>query len=164
MTNKQSLASKSWFKYVYRIGIGVKGFDGLVELLAGIGLLLSPGLVHKLLSIIADAANDHHGRASEYITTYVARLDGDLAKSGLTFLIIFLMSHGLVKLVLVYCLLREIVWAYPYALFILVGFLIYQLYVLVLDPTSIGMWLFTILDIIIIYLVWGEWRELVRKK
>ena len=164
MTQKYSLASQSWFKPFYRVAIAIKGFDGLVELVSGLGLLISPGLVHAILTFVSGTASNHNGKISHFITTYVARLDGELAKSGLTFLIVFLIGHGVVKLALVYCLLRDIVKAYPYALAILVGFLLYQLYVLVQDPSNIGMWLFTILDTIIIYLVWDEWRELLRKK
>lgn len=158
----KSVTSYKWFERVYQIGIGIKGFDGLVELVAGVALLVSPSLVHTLLTSISGEAIEHTGRTSQFIAQYVARLDNDLAKTGLAFLIFFLIGHGLVKLILVYCLLKEIVKAYPYALAVLVLFLMYQVYVLIRDP-SIGMWVFTILDVLIIYLVWGEWRKLSAK-
>lgn len=151
---------KPWFEGIYKLGVVVKGFDGLVEVTAGIALFLSPGIVHKTLSGLAGTAHHHHSHTAQFIATYVARLDGDLAKSGLTFLIVFLIGHGLVKLVLVYCLLRRLVCAYPYALGVLGLFLVYQLYVIVRDPTAIGMWLFSALDAVIIWLVYGEWRDL----
>lgn len=150
----------SWFDGAYRVGIVIKGFDGLVELVAGVALLVAPGTVHWLLSHVAGEMYQHHTHTGQFIATYVARLDGDLARSGLVFLIAFLIGHGIVKLALVYCLLQRIVWAYPYALGFLGLFLVYQLYVLVSNPTSIGMWLFTLLDVVIIWLVWGEWRDL----
>jgi len=56
-------------------------------------------------------------------------------------------------------LLKEILWIYPYALVVLIGFLVYQVYLAVLNPT-IGTILFCVLDIIIIALVWDEWRRL----
>ncbi len=164
MVRKLTKSAKfnKWFERAYFIGVAIKGFDGLVELVVGLALLISPSLVHSVLSAVAGEAGEHHAHMFRFIAEYVARLDNELAHSGLTFLIIFLIGHGVVKLVLVYCLLKEIVRAYPYALFILVLFLIYQVYVLFGDH-SIGMWLFTILDIVIIYLVWGEWRELHHK-
>lgn len=157
------LRHASWFDGLYRVGVAIKGFDGFVELAAGLALLLSPGIVHQLLSGVVGTAHHHHGHTAHFIAEYVARLDNDLARSGLVFLIVFLIGHGIVKLTLVYCLLRRIVWAYPYALGVLGLFLVYQLYVLVRDPLSIGMWLFTLLDIAIIWLVWGEWRDLKEK-
>jgi len=154
-----------WFEFVYKIGVGIKGFDGLVELIAGIALLISPHIVHVVLGSISGEFHEHMHvhRSFQFISEYVARLDGDLARSGLTFLILFLIIHGLVKLALVYCLLKEIVKAYPYALAVLTLFLIYQAYVFVKAP-SIGMALFTILDAVIIWLVWREYRELRAKK
>jgi uncharacterized membrane protein len=157
-----ALRHSKWFELVYKIGISIKGFDGAVELAAGIALLVSPGIVHTILASIASHA-DRHGHSFHFIAMYIARLDGDLARSGLVFLTIFLIGHGVVKLVLVYCLLKRIIKAYPYALGVLVLFLVYQLYVLARDPVSIGLWLFTILDVAIIWLVWGEYQDLREK-
>lgn len=156
------LRKSKWFETAYKVGIAIKGIDGLVEFLAGI-LLLVPNLLHRLLTSVANRASQHNGYFYEFIAHYIARLDSDLSKSGLSFLIVFLIGHGLVKLILVYCLLKRIVAAYPYALAVLVLFLVYQIYALIRDPLSIGMWLFTILDVIIIWLVYGEWKDLKEK-
>jgi uncharacterized membrane protein len=155
--------ANSLFERIYKIGVAIKGFDGLVELIVGLALLISPALVHTILSTVTGELGEHQGRTVKFIADYVARLDGELARSGLTFLILFLILHGLVKLALVYCLLKEIVKAYPYALAILGLFLIYQLYVFILTPT-IGMALFTLLDALIIWLVWREYRDLLGEK
>lgn len=159
----KKLRQQPWFETLYKIGVGIKGFDGAVEFVAGIALLISPSLVHTLLSGIAREAGEHNGNVYHFIADYIARTDNDLAKSGLVFLILFLVIHGAVKLALVYCLLKEIVSAYPIALGILVAFLIYQIYVFIVSP-SLGMALFTILDVIIIWLVWGEYQDLREKK
>jgi uncharacterized membrane protein len=161
--DKKAFHETAAFQTVYKVGIGIKGFDGLVELVAGLALLISPALVHNALTGIVKMLGQHDGRVFQFITEYVARLNDDFTKTGLTFLIIFLISHGLIKLALVYALLKEIVKAYPYALVILALFLIYQLYVFIIHPT-IGMALFTILDVIIIWLVGGEYKDLRNKK
>jgi uncharacterized membrane protein len=160
---RKKLREQPWFERVYKIGIAIKGFDGLVEFIAGIALLISPPLVHTLLGGIAREAGEHNGSVYHFIADYIARIDNDLARSGMVFLILFLITHGAVKLALVYCLLKEIVRAYPIALGILVAFLIYQAYVFIISP-SLGMALFTILDVIIIWLVWGEYQDLRAKK
>ncbi|MDB5177047.1 MAG: hypothetical protein JWN75_715 [Candidatus Saccharibacteria bacterium] len=161
--NFDTLRHSKYFDLIYRIGVIIKGLDGLAELIAGIALVISPAIVHMVLSSVVGQANEHHGRTFHFIAEYVARLDNDLAKSGLLFLTIFLIGHGVVKLVLVYCLLRRYVHAYPYAIAVLILFLVYQIYVLIQDPLSIGMWFFTLLDIVIIWLVWGEYKDLQEK-
>jgi uncharacterized membrane protein len=161
--NFDTIRHSKYFELIYRIGVAIKGMDGLVELIAGLALVISPSIVHTILMNLMGRAQVHDGKAFYVISEYIARLDNDLTKSGLLFLTIFLIGHGVVKLVLVYCLLRRYIHAYPYALSVLCLFLLYQLYVLVQDPLSIGMWLFTILDIVIIWLVWGEYKDLKEK-
>lgn len=156
----EELRHHKLFHRAYYVGVAIKGFDGTVELLAGIALLLSPTIIHHSLTMVAQRAQRHPGHVYQLIAEYVARLDHDLSRAGLIFLIIFLIGHGVVKLVLVYCLLRRILWAYPYALGVLTLFLVYQLYVTFQDPGSLGLWFFTILDAVIIWLVWGEWKDL----
>jgi uncharacterized membrane protein len=150
------------FQYVYKIGIAIKGFDGFVELLAGLALLFSPSLVHTILGSIAGEANEQQGQLFQSIADSITRVNADFAKNSVLFLVIFLISHGVIKLALVYALLKEITKAYPYALIVLILFLIYQLYVLAINPT-IGMALFALLDAIIIWLVWGEYKDLREK-
>lgn len=50
-----------WFSRAYAVGIGIKGFDGLVELITGALLLVSPGIVHMVLSMILGYAHHQTG-------------------------------------------------------------------------------------------------------
>jgi uncharacterized membrane protein len=159
---KESSQKSNVFNTIFDIGVVIKGIDGLAELLAGIALLVSPSLVHTVLSGIA-GANSGRVHVPHLVAQYVARLDDQLAASGLVFLIIFLLTHGIVKLALVYCLLKKIVRAYPIALAILVAFLVYQVYVFIQTP-SLSMAVFCILDVVIVGLVWREYRILSPKK
>lgn len=148
------------FNTIYDLGIIIKGIDGFLELAAGVLLWFAPSTVHSLLlgvqSELAEGST-HHVR--QYVAQYVGHLDAQLAAAGMAFLIIFLISHGVVKLALVYALLKKIVQAYPVALVILGLFLVYQVYAFVRQPT-IGMALFSILDAAIIGLVWREYKLL----
>jgi uncharacterized membrane protein len=148
------------FNTIYDLGIIVKGIDGFLELVAGALLWISPSLVHSLLvGIQSELAETPTHHVRQYIAQYVGHLDTQLATAGMTFLIIFLISHGVVKLALVYALLKKIVQAYPVALVILGLFLVYQVYAFIREP-SIGMALFCILDAVIIGLVWREYKLL----
>jgi len=151
--------STAKFERVYKIGMAIKGFDGIVEFIVGVLLVAAPGVLHFLLGALIGEATEHTSRTAHFIAQYIARIDVDLAKSSTVFLAVFLISHGLVKIILVYCLLKEILWVYPYALAVLIGFLVYQVFLTVLHPT-IGTVILCILDIIIVALVWDEWRRL----
>jgi len=152
-----------WFKpqtlldKTYEIGILLKGIDGVLELVGAAALLFIPVRYFQRFSQwIADleAGSSHHG----FISTHIAHFGHSLAEGNHVFAILFLFTHGLVKVVLVACLLRNKLWAYPFGLVALTLFLGYQLYEMVIHPTF-GMGFLTVLDIVIIWLVWREWRQ-----
>ena len=159
----KDLRHSKWFDIAYRIGVGIKGIDGTVELLAGVLLLIAPNTPHRLLLKVANEAGQHSGSIFRLFENSVIRIDGELTGGVLLFVIAFLIIHGVVKLVLVYALLKRIYKAYPYALAALGILLIIQVIPLFKDPANVGLWLFTILDIAIIYLVWGEYQDLREK-
>lgn len=145
----------------YRVGIAVKGFDGVVELLAGLALWIFPSaLTAALAPLLPKVAGDHPIR--NFVAYWAGRMDQELSAGSHTFVVLFLLAHGVVKVVLVYCLMKEYHWVYPYGIAVLALFTIYQAYVLVTTP-SWGVAAFTVLDVVIIYLVWREWRELTAK-
>jgi uncharacterized membrane protein len=69
----------------------------------------------------------------------------------------------LVKIALVYYLLKKDMRVYPWAIGFLTLFAIYQLY-LALYHVSLGYLLLTGLDVFIVYMAWQEYRKLVDKK
>lgn len=152
----------TWYEKLYKFGVGVKGFDGVVELLAGLWLLVAPDSLHGLLQFLFGHAVKHPSKFMQFIAEHIAHIDTELAAGGLLVVVIFLLAHGIVKIALVYCLMKEIVWAYPYALVVLGGFTVYQGYLFAVHPT-LGMGLFTLIDLIIMWLVWGEWQKLKTK-
>ena len=162
MNRLQQIRNSKWFDRVYMLTVAIKGFDGLVELLAGIVLLVAPGELHKLLSLLTGEARESSHQFMHQLAQYIAHVDTDVTRGGLTVVILFLVIHGIVKLALVYALLRRILWAYPYALGVLALFLAYQLYVCIIQPSA-SMIIFAALDAIIIWVVWGEWRKLMRE-
>lgn len=148
---------KTLLDKTYEIGILIKGFDGLVELIAGLFLLIvRPETIGHLTHLITQAElnEDPHS----IVATHILHYGETLAKGHNIFAILFLLTHGLTKVVLVVCLLRAKLWAYPFALITLGIFILYQLYELSTKPTF-GMAFLTVLDAVIIWLVWREWQQ-----
>lgn len=154
MTNVAGTA----LRRAYRIGIAVKGFDGAAELVAGLLLWIFPQALAAMLRPIAGPVDGDHP-IRNFVGYWAGRMDHELSNGPHAFVVFFLLAHGLVKLVLVYCLFKEYHWVYPYGIAVLIMFTVYQLYVVIQTPT-IGMVLFMVLDVAIIWLVWREWREL----
>ncbi|HEY5442142.1 MAG TPA: DUF2127 domain-containing protein [Candidatus Saccharimonadales bacterium] len=141
----------------YEIGLVIKGVDGILELIGGVLVLsLSPGTINGITRFLTQSSlqDDPHN----FIATHIAKAGHHLAAGHNIFAAAFLLTHGLVKVVLVTCLLLNKLWAYPWALGALGLFLVYQLYQLITAPTF-GMAFLTVLDMIIIWLVYREWQQ-----
>jgi len=150
---------RSLLDKTYEIGILIKGFDGTVELLGALLLFVVPSSTIKHLThalVDTELTNDPHN----FIATHVLHFGTELAKGHNTFAILFLLTHGAVKVGLVLALLRQKLWAYPLALVALSVFLVYQVYLLV-TKASLGMGILSVFDAFIIWLVWRE-REKIK--
>jgi uncharacterized membrane protein len=142
----------------YEVGLFVKGFDGTLELIGGVLLLLvSPATVNHLTAFLTqrELSEDPH----DFIATHIVHYGNNLAAGHNLFAALFLLTHGAVKVGLVTALLLNKLWAYPLALVALLLFLVYQIYQLIVAP-SFGMALLTVLDVIIIWLIWREWQKI----
>jgi uncharacterized membrane protein len=71
---------------------------------------------------------------------------------------IYLLTHGLVKVVLVTALLLNKLWAYPWMIVVLLLFIGYQLYRIALQPTA-GLIALTVFDVAIVALTWREYAR-----
>ncbi len=148
----QTLLDKS-----YEVGIIIKGIDGLLELAGGaLVLILSSSQINGVTRFLTE--NELQQDPHDFIATHILKLGQHLASGHNIFAAAFLLTHGLVKVVLVTCLLLNKLWAYPWALVVLGLFLIYQAYQLITSP-SFGMAFLSVLDAIIIWLVYREWQK-----
>jgi uncharacterized membrane protein len=123
------------------------------------GLLL---LVVKPESLVAlarfltqhELSQDPH----DLIATSVLRAMENLTLSATIFGAIYLLSHGIVKVVLVYAVLKHRLWAYPWMIGFLLAFIVYQAYRVALS-LSWGLIALTVFDILVVWLTWMEYRK-----
>lgn len=163
MSKIQQLRESLWFERIYKVGVGIKGFDGTVELLAGLWLWFAPNSLHHMLTSWQGEVLESRGVIGQYIAHSLDKVNHELYGGVMVMAIIFLVGHGIVKLALVYALLKELLWAYPYALVALALFLVAQVVAMFQRP-SVGMAVLMLLDVLIIWLVWGEWDKLKLEK
>ena len=141
----------------YEAGIIIKGIDGLVELISGIVLLvIGSGTILSITRSVTrnELSQDPH----DFIATHVLHAGSSLAHGHASFAAAFLLIHGGVKVGLVVALLLNKLWAYPLGLVVLSLLLLYQIYQLIVAP-SFGMAFLSVLDAVIIWLIWREWQR-----
>ncbi|MFQ4149521.1 DUF2127 domain-containing protein [Arthrobacter sp. LAPM80] len=140
----------------FKVSLILKGLDGVLELIGGILLLLvSPAQVGFLVEVLTqhELSEDPH----DLIATVLVHLAGTMTVSATLFGAIYLLLHGLVKIVLVWAVLEDKLWAYPWMIVFLGVFILYQSYELVVAFTW-GMVLLTAFDIFIVWLTAHEYR------
>lgn len=143
---------------LFEIGVILKGIDGALEIIGG-SLLLAishPTLSHFVFAITRqEISEDPHDLVANALRSLVAHLSVDTQ----TFSSIYLLVHGVIKIVLVVGLLRRKLWAYPTALGVLSLFVAYQGYRLS-HTRSPALLVLTAVDLAILYLIWREYRWL----
>ena len=141
----------------FAIGITLKGLDGILEVVGGLLLLLvSPATINQ----VARALTQHElsGDPHDWLATHLLRYAGELTGGAVLFGAIYLLSHGVVKIVLVAALLRNQIWAYPWMIVFLAVFIVYQVYRMTFAP-SIGLVGLTIFDLVVVWLTYREYRK-----
>ncbi len=141
----------------FLVGIVLKGLDGLLEVVGGLLLLLvSPTTIADAARALTEheLSEDPH----DFLATHLLHATGTLTGSALTFGAVYLLSHGLVKIVLVAALLRNQLWAYPALIVFLIVFIVYQLYRMTYAP-SVGLAGLTVFDAIVTWLTIREYQR-----
>ena len=141
----------------FRVGISVKGFDGLLEVISGIALwFVSPAQMSALVKSLTEhmLTRIPHG----YISRHLLAASQGFTNDSREFAAYYLLSHGFVKVVLVVCLLMNKLWAYPLTIAVFGLFMLYQVHRFT-QTHSVSMILLTIFDALIIYLTWVEFKQ-----
>src|SRR6266540_2050500 len=150
--------ARSKLHVAFEIGVILKCLYGLLELIGGILLLVFPP--SAIQRFVVDLThNELSKEPNDFTATHLRATAQHLSVSAELFAAIFLLSHGVVKVLLVYALLRRTLWAYPVAIGVFAAFSVYQMYRYVVQPSG---WLIalTALDVIVILLTRAEWRRL----
>jgi uncharacterized membrane protein len=149
--------AKDLLDRTFEISILLKGIDGVLELIgAALLLVVSPATIDQFVRWLTQ--HELSEDPEDFIATHLLRITHGLTGAAVGFAAVYLLLHGIVKVVLVTALLRNQLWAYPWMIAFLLAFIGYQLYRIALQPT-IGIIGLTIFDAFIVWLTWREYRR-----
>lgn len=143
---------------LFRAGVLLKGLDGVLEIGGAIALwAMSPGRILRLIYLLTqdEITKDPH----DFIANHLRHAAAHFSVSTQHFMTLYLLGHGIVKILLVVALLKRLAWAFPTAIVIFGGFVLYQLYRFTLTH-SLGLILLTLIDLLVIWFVWLEYRSM----
>lgn len=147
---------------LFDIGLIAKAIDGFLEIIGGVVLFfVSPDQVHGLVRALTQ------GELAEDPTDFIANLlrhtSQHLSSSTTLFAAIFLLGHGVVKIVLVWALLRKYSRAFPIAIATFGLFIVYQIYRYA-HTHSVWLLFLSVLDVFVVVITWLEYKRLQNSK
>lgn len=152
-----------WFQeknlhLAFQISLIVKGIFALLEILGGVAayFVSQQFLLSLILAVTREELTED---PTDIVVRYLLHTAHNFSLSTQYFTSIYLLSHGVIKAFLIVGLLRERLWYYPVAIVVFVSFIVYQLYRFN-HTHSIWLLLITLLDIVVIWLTWHEYRYL----
>jgi uncharacterized membrane protein len=151
------MAVPRWLDDTFKVSIALKGLDGALEVIGGLALVfVRPATVNHLIRWATqhELSQDPHDFVARHLVHYGAHL----SHGSTTFAAVYLLSHGLAKVVLVVALLQRRTWAYPGMIALLGAFIVYQCYRLAYRFTF-GLTALTVFDAFVVWLTWREWRR-----
>lgn len=140
----------------FYVGLILKGLNGVLELVGGALLLFTePSKITAFVSALTQ--HELSEDPQDFIARSLVKLSQQLDVSATLFAAIYLLIHGLVKVVLVWAVLRNRLWAYPWLIGFLIAFILYQVYELIIG-FSWGLLALSVFDVFIVLLTWREYQ------
>lgn len=141
---------------VFAVSIVIKGLDGAAELLGGLVLLfISPSRLREWLGDVVSFVLVGHEQSPVF--HWAMHLGDSWGARTTLFAAAYLLLHGVIKVVLVWALLKRQLWAYPWMLGALGVFIALQCYELIVR-FSWWMLALTLFDVFIVFLTAREWQ------
>ncbi len=136
----------------------IKGVISAAEIAAGIVVFFIP-VTTLTAPLIQFAGSEVFEEPGNLIAQQLLHISQQLAVTSGTFIALYLLSRGAVKLALIIALLKHKLWAYPSSLVVIGLFVAYQLYEIVVSHSAAIVAL-TLFDFIVMYFIWREYQVL----
>lgn len=150
------------FHRLFEAGIWIKGIDGLLETAGGI-LLLTVSLQALNSHIIAFAQSDIQRDSGDLIGHILRHAAHQITEKSKLIAGAYLLGNGVVKVFLAACILRGKLWCYPVGIAVITLFILLQVARMAFH-FSWAMFCGTFIDVLIVLLIWREYRSIATKK
>jgi uncharacterized membrane protein len=147
---------------IFEVSVWLKGAHALLECIGGILLYIvtTDAIASWVNTLTQEELIEDPG---DFIAGHLSQMASQLSIASKEFYAFYLLSHGLIKLALVAGLLRGKLWSYPASLVALSLFMAYQVYRYSYTH-SFGLLVLTVLDAVVMVLIWHEWNVVRRHK
>jgi len=142
--------------YLFEAGVILKGIHAIIEIVGGFFVLL---ISHNFIiqTVLRITGGELSEDPNDFISNYLIHTAQNFSINSKYFLAFYLLSHGIIKAVLVIALLKKKLWAYPTAIVVFGLFMVYQI-IRYVYTHSIWLIIFTVFDALVIFLVYHEYR------
>jgi uncharacterized membrane protein len=154
---KKFFQPKSNLDKFFEVSVLLKALDGMLEVIGGLLLLIIRpehivGWARDLT--VSELKEDPH----DFIANHIVHWANSYTKQVAIFAAVYLLLHGVIKVVLVFEVLRNHLWAYLALVIVTFVFVIYQVARIIEKPT-LSFVLLTLFDVIVIGLTTREYRK-----
>ena len=112
---------------VFAVSVSLKGLHALIEIVSGLALYFTS--TETIVGWVSSwSARSLAEEKHDWIASHLLHFAETFSVQKHDFFAFYLLSHGLVKIILVYGLLKEKLWAYPASFVVFGAFIVYQLY------------------------------------
>lgn len=147
---------------LFEVGVWLKGAHALIECAGGILLyLVTTQTIASWVNMLTQ--EELIEDPNDFIASHLSRMAAGFSIASKEFYAFYLLSHGLIKLLLVIGLLRGKLWSYPASLLALGAFMAYQMYRYSYTHSP-GLLVLTVFDVAVMWLIWHEWRVVRRHR
>jgi uncharacterized membrane protein len=140
----------------FEVSLMLKGIFAILEILGGV-LVYFVTQEFLLKLILAFTKQEFIEDPDDTLARYLIQFAQDFSVNSRLFVSFYLLSHGIVKLFLIVGLMRRKLSFYPAAILVFTLFIVYQLYRFSFTH-SIWLLLITLLDAVVIWLTWHEYK------
>lgn len=142
----------------FEIGLVLKGIYGLMEVISGaVMFFLTPNRLNALTRFLTKHELSEDPR--DLVANFLLHLSSGFSISTQHFAVFYLMSHGIIKCVLILLLWRKKLWAYPLTIVSFILFIAYQIYRYTLTH-SVFLILLSVFDAAMIALTYLEYKRI----
>lgn len=140
----------------FKTGIFLKALNAIFEIIGGVlFLVISLEKINYFIFFITQGELSEDPK--DFVANHLINFFQSLSINSQLFGSVYLISHGFIKIFLIYGLLKRKLWAYPLSIGVFTLFIVYQIFRYT-HTGSVGLLLLSALDIFIVISVVLEYK------